>query len=263
MVKLDIVNVHARLLAIAKVVNSICEHNNIPLYMVGGTMLGAIRHKGFIPWDDDMDFAVTYDNYVRLKDILEKELLEPYHLVTFENNKAVRSFFMKVEDTTTVIDDPRIALPIDQQLGLNIDIFPLVSCFEDGLKQHRSKILRLLNICRLYVESTKGGLYKHIIKKGLRFIVPYDHVYYLRKVKKEIEKIRPGDWYFNVVSPHFHNVLLPKSYLTPLLKYEFEDTCFYGIVDYDSYLKSLYKNYMQLPPKDKRIVHVDNVYLRE
>lgn len=95
MQKLYINDIHARLLVIAKTVCHICEQHDIPIYMVGGTMLGAIRHKGFIPWDDDMDFAVTYDNYTRLKDILANELPSPFRLVTFENNKAMRSFFFE------------------------------------------------------------------------------------------------------------------------------------------------------------------------
>ena len=84
------------LLEMAKVVRDIASQHGIPLFMVGGTMLGAIRHKGFIPWDDDMDFGVTYDHYFELINLLKAELPERYRCLYYEDNSPVKSFFFKV-----------------------------------------------------------------------------------------------------------------------------------------------------------------------
>lgn len=261
MEKLDIKDIQIRLLRIAKIVNNICNANDIPFYMVGGTMLGAIRHKGFIPWDDDMDFAVPYDKYHKLQRILEKELPSPYRCATFENTRAVQSFFFKVEDTSTLIDDIRVPLPLEQQLGLNIDIFPLVSCSDKDWISRVPKVHRLYMLERMiFIGSTEGQMYKKVIKKILQFIIPFNYKYLLRKIGKEIDSIQPGTTYFNAVSPHYWNKPLPHSYFVPLKKYIFENTEFLGITEYDEYLKMLYNDYMKLPSKEKQEVHLDNVY---
>ena len=75
---IDIEEAHHILLDIAKAFTKVCDENNIPYYMLGGTMLGAVRHKGFIPWDDDMDFGVPREYYDLLINVLEKELPSPY-----------------------------------------------------------------------------------------------------------------------------------------------------------------------------------------
>ena len=107
MTRIDIEEVHHRILNIAEAFDKICAEHDIPYYMLGGTMLGAIRHKGFIPWDDDMDFGVPYEHYNRLISILEKELPRGMRCCTFENSKAVVYPFMKIEDTETCIEQER------------------------------------------------------------------------------------------------------------------------------------------------------------
>ena len=74
MKKMTLDEIHLTLLDIAKEFDRICVKHNIPYYMIGGTMLGAVRHKGFIPWDDDMDFGVPVEYYEELQRILDKEL---------------------------------------------------------------------------------------------------------------------------------------------------------------------------------------------
>ena len=71
------------LLEIAKAFDAVCRKNNIPYYMLGGTMLGAIRHKGFIPWDDDMDFGVPRKYFDTLIEIFERDLPSKYNAVQF------------------------------------------------------------------------------------------------------------------------------------------------------------------------------------
>ena len=77
----DIKEIQDAVLKIAIEFKRIMNKHNIPYYMIGGTMLGAIRHGGFIPWDDDMDFGVLRCDYERAKDVLKKELQNPYRLL--------------------------------------------------------------------------------------------------------------------------------------------------------------------------------------
>ena len=93
------------ILSIAKIFHEICVKNGIPYYIIGGTQLGAVRHKGFIPWDDDIDFAVPRKYYDNLEPILEKELDPVYRVLTYKNVSNPFDF-MKVENTKTLFIDP-------------------------------------------------------------------------------------------------------------------------------------------------------------
>ena len=86
---LEIKETQACLLNIAKEFDRICTKHNIPYYMIFGTMIGAIRHKGFIPWDDDMDFGVPIEYYKQLEAILEIELPYPYRCCNYKNHPAI------------------------------------------------------------------------------------------------------------------------------------------------------------------------------
>ena len=117
--------VHYHLLGIAKEFDRVCSTFGIPYYMAYGTMLGAIRHGGFIPWDDDMDFVVPIEYYHQLINCLEANLSYPYKCRTYKNSKAVIHCFIKIEDQRTIADNATIDLPTEEKIGINIDIFPL------------------------------------------------------------------------------------------------------------------------------------------
>lgn len=266
--KIDINECHKRLLDIAKAVHEIGERHGIIVYMLGGTMLGAIRHKGFIPWDDDMDFAVMYDRYWEFADILKKELPVRFACRTFEDHPAVTSMFFQIEDTETRSEDPMNPLPEDQQIGLNIDIFPIVRCSEEAYKIQIPKIQRWDRVTRwLFLKTLrrnwKGKLAYHFLaNKYLLALLPFDRKTLLRKQMSIMKQIQPGDVVANPMSPHFRQIHLKPVYFDKLVKYDFEDTKFYGVSMYDEYLSLLYKDYMKIPPKEKQRVHLDNVYLK-
>ena len=125
MKKIDnIEELHKILLDIAKYFHQICVDNDIPYYMLGGTMLGAVRHKGFIPWDDDMDFGVERKYFEKLETILEERVDSPYRLLTKYNSKIILNDFDKLEDSRTIVQDPSRS-NINEVFGVNVDVFPL------------------------------------------------------------------------------------------------------------------------------------------
>ena len=147
----NIEELHVILLDMAKVFHQICKQEEIPYYMVGGTLLGAIRHKGFIPWDDDMDFGVPRFYYDRLKDALRKNLPNYYSVLDKEDGIIATGFF-KLVDNRTVHSHKWEESP-GQQFGVNIDIFPL-----DPLKHRwKRKAIDVLTKIQMYkVLETKG-----------------------------------------------------------------------------------------------------------
>lgn len=250
------------LLELAKEVCKIADKHGIPVFMVGGTMLGAIRHKGFIPWDDDMDFGVTYNHYFELIDILKKELPKNYRCLYYEDNCPVKSFFFKVEDTTTVVDDPCIDLPITEKLGLSIDIFPIVSCTGENGAAMTEKVQKILKKGKMRVIPQNAPWKKKLTKRVLVFFMGGSNLKEKRKVKELLDATPAGDKYCNVSSPQFWRVIWPKETFDELERYAFEDITFLGPKDYDAYLSKCYKNYMELPPENKRRTHVIDAFMR-
>lgn len=251
---------HHRLLAIAKVFDEICTKHNIPYYMLGGTMLGAIRHKGFIPWDDDMDFGVPRKYYNCLITTLENELPKQYRCSSYRTNPNVFSPFFKIEDTTTVIVDPRIPLPIEEQMGVNVDIFPLDYCDFDS--PIANKVNMMTDIYSLvYIDSADGNKAKNMMKKFLRFLIPYKRDEFLDKLNSYLESMN-GDGYLlaNVFGRWRKKEWIPKEWYGFNIRYQFENISLCGVKEYDKYLRQMYGDYTMLPPKEKQIPHATQAY---
>lgn len=252
------------LLDMADKAKHIAECHNIPLFMVGGTMLGAIRHKGFIPWDDDMDFGVTYDSFWKLTDILKKELPSRYKCITYEDDDEYKGFYFKVVDTYTCIDDPHYNIPLEQKRGLSIDVFPIVSCNEEEGRQKTKQVYNeWMTLRKIYIRSRQSNWIKQLTKTILKTFATKKPIDYLRRIREIIDSITPGDKYCNIVSPQFWKIIWDKPIFDDLQYYHFEDAEFLGPKNYDTYLSTLYKNYMQLPPEGKRRVHANATYLIE
>ena len=124
-----------KLLEIAKYVDDLCRKNSIEYYLIYGSALGAKRHKGFIPWDDDFDIAMTYENYQKFITICDKFLdKKKYFLQRMESEPKYYLSFMKLRDiTTTLIEEANKDKEITY--GVYIDIFPLVGVPKNKIKR--------------------------------------------------------------------------------------------------------------------------------
>lgn len=262
MIRLTLKDIHQRLLFIAKIFDELCVQNNIPYYMLGGTMLGAIRHKGFIPWDDDMDFGVPRPYYKRIIKLLEENLPYPFRCTYYENNINAFSPFIKIEDTSTVIYDKRIPLPLEKQIGINIDIFPLDYCNKNSIKAKYATML-----CNIYsavfIDSYDGSRLKNIIKHFLRLIIPYSKNGFLRMMNEKLESMgSEGKLLANVFGRWRDKEWIPVEWYGKGTRFKFEDTELCGFKEYDKYLTQMYGDYIKLPSKEMQIPHADNVYYR-
>ncbi len=262
MKQLDIRQSQLIMLGIAKELTSVCNRHGIPCFMIGGTFLGAIRHKGFIPWDDDMDFGVPIEYYSILLHYLKSELKSPYRLCTYKTVKGCGTVYAKIDDPTTCIMDKCQNIPLKDQLGINIDLFPLFHCNGNDMVIQKLQKLQMINRL-IFTESTTGQKYKHVLKWFLRKIFPYDREWLLDKIY-ETSTLIQGDIYM----VNLFGVAGLKEFITNDIwgigtKYVFEDTFFVGPSKYDAYLKQIYGNYMQLPPPEKRISHCSQVFVRD
>ena len=251
---------HGILLEIAKEFHSICVKNKIPYYMLGGTMLGAIRHKGFIPWDDDMDFGVPREYFETLKIILSKELQEKYGLITIQNSDSILIDIVKIQDNRTVIKE-LYKENLKESVGINIDIFPLDKALNKncGWKLRLMSLLRSVEAYRFLSSSTRPW-HKKIVAQIIKTILfPLDKLTLIKFINNNLIS-SSGQYIANHYGAWGAKETVHSDVMGSPVLYEFEDTKLYGVSKFDEYLTSLYGNYLQLPPEDKRHIHIKEMY---
>lgn len=256
----DIREVQQRLLAIAKEFHRICTSEDIPYFMIGGTMLGAVRHQGFIPWDDDMDFGVPRSHYEQLTKALEEKLPEGYRCLTYKNCEQVKYPYIKIEDSTTCIDDKALDCPLEEKPGLNIDVFPIDDCDKGGWRLWR--VFLLLSLQTLFfVKSISGSPVKSAVKSVLMHLAPRNRRFFLDRLDYAMRHAGKG-CVANLMGRCRKREVLKPSFFETASDFPFEDTIFRGIGDYDVFLTHFYGDYMQLPPETERQPHVENDFIR-
>lgn len=240
-------------------VKEICNSNNLKFYLSGGTLLGAIRHRGFIPWDDDIDVCMPRADYEKLKNANLKEEFE-----SIEVYKSDTLPFIKLVDKNVRVLSQYGTL--DNYLW--IDIFP-VDALPDDINSVR-KIYKKAEFYRrlLYLGKAKLGEGKNILKKvGKYFIKPFVKLYSEERLTRKLEQLALEIPY---ESSNYVGAITGGLYGEGerMLKIEFEKSIFVTFEGYDmptmscwdSYLKGIYGDYMKLPPEDKRKTHDMLVY---
>lgn len=253
----DLKIIHEILLKIAESFHQICENNKIQYYMLGGTMLGAIRHKGFIPWDDDMDFGVMAEDWPKLIKALNKDLPQYYRVRDIKNTRGISNPSIKIEDTRTVIQESDKAGKKDI-IGINIDIFPLN--YTNERKSFFSKnglienLIRL-NLCR-FLDYRSKPLIKRVLSNVYKIMLsPFPKEFLILIIQKYLVTNK-GNCITNYWGAWINKEIVPAGVMGKPAKYVFENTFFLGVANPDEYLKHLYGDYMKIPPKDKIHYHV-------
>ena len=251
---IEIHQIHTILLGIAKEFHKICVRNGIPYFMLGGTMLGAIRHKGFIPWDDDMDFGVPRKYIDRLLDALHRELPAHLQVITHLDGFGVVNEIIKITDNRTIVDETHKE-HLSKRMGLFIDVFPLDETNNNWGKFSRNYIYSMLlaiNNERYYPSNNKI----HKILVCLIKIIPQS--IYFRLIKLLL--FDSGEFISNFSGAYGKKETIHKDYFGNPVLYKFHDTYFYGVTNASKYLSCLYNNYMQLPPISDRQTHLKGVF---
>lgn len=246
--------IQGRLLAMMKRFHDVCQEENIEYYMNSGTMLGAIRHKGFIPWDDDVDLGLFRNEYERLVSLPQSVWLPDYELVTFHNKKGYPYCFAKLYDKNSTLVEKGYSNYVG---GVYLDIFP-----HDGAGNSliTSKARYYMNFARYWLL-----IYRLIPEKKKnpvkRLLQAWAHQRPVRAWQEALEEsIKALDtndcrYVSNFIGRHRTREVFPKEFFgTPTL-YEFEDSSFFGPEMADEYLTWLYGDYMKLPPKGEQDIN--------
>ena len=253
----------SKLLEMFKWFHSFCEEHQLRYYVLGGTMLGAVRHNGFIPWDDDIDVGMPREDYNRFIQLCVETQNERYIVeAPTDNNPEYQYLFAKVYDSkTTLIENLR--KPILR--GIYIDVFPLdgIGNTKKEATKNYSKLswrinLEMMIVCAIRKERV---WYKNLAVIFGHLISPL--FVSERKLNKAITRLAESrsfdteKYIGNFFGAWGIKEIMPREYFGKPTKYSFEGMQVYGPELADMYLKSLYNNYMELPPEEKRISHHD------
>ena len=237
------------MLHILKKVHEICTKHNIKYWLDFGTLLGAIRHDGFIPWDDDLDISMMREDYEKWNKIAQKELGEEFFWQTEETEPDYHLFFGKVRLNQTLwLESPLINSAI-KHTGIYIDIFPV-----DFVPKNK---VFLSFYQKIYGFGTRV-LWKKFLKNDERnLFVKIGSMLnstFFRKLLMFITKIMNElcRKYVSILYTYTQKYFCAKSDLRELVLHKFEDGEFYIPKKYDAHLTRIYGNYMQLPPENKR-----------
>lgn len=244
----------------------VCEENNLRYYLGGGTLLGAVRHKGFIPWDDDIDVMMPRPDFQKLLSLSINN--ENYNIIK-PGTAGYYYNFAKLVDTRTILEEKGIKL-IDG-LGVYIDIFPL-----DGMPETpdaRKKRFKELNSIRKRINNTcllKPKFHRNpfaylnacrIYNSNKYIDLPSLQKKYLDLALKN--SFDDSEFVFAAGGAYGARDIFPGKWFEKEIELQFENLSVKAFNGYDFYLTQLYGDYMTLPPEDKRVTpHHSIVYFK-
>ena len=249
-----------------KEIVKICERHGLTYYVMGGTLLGAVRHQGFIPWDDDLDIGFYRDEYDRFLQYAEQELPSPLRLISMYNDKDYIHIFSRVIDNRVKL---RRDNTVDRTVqSLWVDIFPI-----DGVPEGRIarfawektiyvlRGLRNLSCFRYLIDVQKEykGLKKVIVNLGLKTNV--EKLLSTRLLLKVLDRFlrhwdpRSCNMIGNPMGGAWFKEVYPKACYEPSIRLPFEDTEVNCPAGYDLIMTQMYGDYMTPLPEGQRNKH--------
>lgn len=245
-------------LNILKEIHNFCEQNGLRYFICGGTLLGAVRHGGFIPWDDDIDLCMPRKDYEKF--ITRFNNHKNYRVLNFPKAEGYYQPYAKVCDARTLIEEK--TAKNTPNCGVFVDIFPL-----DGLSDDRAKAKRILNSNSTLIKlNTLLALrqprivdlkqhWKRVFYFPARLLFSQEQL--VKRLDKQSQEY-PFDRskYVGVAFGYYgEREIMSSQFFSSVSSVKFEDTEVYAPGDFDGYLSTLYGDYMKLPPEEKRVSH--------
>ena len=228
----------------------VCKKLDLRYYVVGGTLLGAVRHKGFIPWDDDIDVGMPREDYMTFLKYGQRYLPDYYFLQSYKSDKNWLRHFCKIRDSrTTFIETPTKDWKINH--GVYIDVFPmnhterkkagfyygLLGLIESGIFKDKTPIVKL----------------KTLIAKILTLKFTARSAFLKRE--RLLNRKKTGDFFAFSSALYEEKDFFPKDWFRNGETLDFEGIKVIAPCKYDQFLRQVYGDYMTLPPEEKRTTH--------
>lgn len=237
-------------LSILEEIDRICRKHDIKYWLDGGTLLGAVRHGGFIPWDDDIDIAMTLDDSRRFAEIAPKELRSGLVLQTPETENT-REPIMKVRDLNSFYVEGNEDFTRNYSKGVFVDIFPMID-YPDVSRSFCKKYGRGMSRCYSILHHSHQYSWRataEFLYFGCQYLLckaAWGMAFALR---------RRGTYMSNILINNGYGIMHRRDSIFPTGTVTFEGKPFAAPHDPDAYLKDLYRNYMEIPPKEKQKIH--------
>ena len=257
----DVSEIQQMELGIMEYIHEVCQKIGVKYFLAYGSLIGAVRHKGFIPWDDDMDICMLREDYEKLQDYLIASPDERYEVMSYKNNLNYVYPFMKVQDNHTYLLEEDVR--IDSNMGIYVDIFP-VDGYEDDA-DFKNKMTKLIKKRQLSCYTFKGITNtKSLLNSLIRYISVV--IFYFTNTNKYVEQIDELAKSRAVADYEQVDYLIYKDMNKPVWKREWLEQVIVGTFEgkefmipkhYHEILTSDYGDYMQLPPLEQRVSHHD------
>lgn len=238
--------------------HSFCETHNLEYFLIGGTLLGAVRHEGFIPWDDDADVVMPREDYNKLLN-LANEFNYPFTLKSPKTHKDFRIQFAKLTNDKIILEENQYVPFIN---GVWVDIFPLDYTFDNRYAQKihffvANKLLSLIYQKYNLVDNKRFSLTRRTIKLPLWLISklsPRQAINYLFTINENIATVLPipNNNLANLYGSWGSKEVAPSEIFSSKKLYSFENKYFWGPENADYWLTKVYGNYMQIPSEEQR-----------
>lgn len=255
-----------KLLDALKWFDNFCRENNLRYYAIGGTMLGAMRHQGFIPWDDDIDLGMPRIDYERLRQ-LSKKITGRFIVESYDSEATDFCYpFTKIYDTSTTLVEPK---RVNVVRGAYIDIFPLdgIGNTRDGAIRNYKRVRRFTQFFEATNTTTREG--RSWVKNASIVACKIIPSWILNQQKLRVKLNKLCSRYDfdqcqfggNLFGSYWEREIIDLSLLGSPTYYNFEDMMIAGPEYADEYLTQIYRDWRKLPPKEKQFSHHDFIHM--
>ena len=257
--KLDIDEIKEVELGVMDYIHNICKEKGINYSLAYGSLLGAVRHRGFIPWDDDLDIALKRDQYDKLYQAILEDNSSIYKVVSWENDSRYPYPFYRVYDSRTVYENNYIQNDIE--LGICVDVFPFDDYKDVNKEITKLDMYRRLSVYTLYGIRNKEAGIKNVVRYLMLVAFRLTRVKTWNKKLNDYSKVPVNSEYIDyLMESKKYSTKIDAKALDKVVGFKFEDRVYNIPTDYDHILTTIYgADYMEIPPIEKRIQHDDFV----